>query len=468
MKSSPPAASHKLWSGSRVTPLSSENGCAPGRAPEILTTSNGAVSIVIILDTQVLRGMSLDSAGARLLRVIKESGTDNVALPWMAFEERLAQYASEYEEAHRKVLAAHQELARKLPSSEDASDPVLTDPALARALWDTRLRELVDVIPTDATILAEALRREANQRPPAGTKKGIKTGARDVAIWLTAIEYAHAHPDETVYFVSGNTSDFTDGKGSYPAPMDADLTRAGRKFFHLTALSDLLEQLAPAVDVKSEDVEQKLRDSAYVWAEAHRAWSSGGAALSFPVPALWESTGQVEEVRFVLLRMPMASKLLEVEDLKAYRLGEVTWCTAKVTWQVIGTAFRDGAAGRACSTWTSRVMLTLEENGPAPRLFDACRPEAPVAGESIDWPSVPLPEGVDGSSSFWHGLLAAAIVSIGRGDNTLSPPSRHRNDLDLSGQIFWSVKHPDGESNEEPDVIRLLNYKSPDESPPED
>ncbi|MBK3557201.1 DUF4935 domain-containing protein [Streptomyces sp. MBT56] len=421
---------------------------------------------MIILDTQVLRGMSLDSAGARLLRVIKESRTDNVALPWMAFEERLAQYVSEYEEAHGKVLSAHQELARKLPSSEGVSDPVLTDPALVRDLWDARLRELVDVIPTDATILAEALQREANQRPPAGTKKGIKTGARDVAIWLTAIEYAHGHPEETVYFISGNTSDFTDGKTVYPAPMDTDRERAGPNFFHLTALSDLLEQLAPAVDVKSEEVEQRLRDrSGYVRTEVHRAWGSGGAALSFPIPALWQTTGQVEEVQFVLLRtlLVTASKLLEVEDIKAYRLGEVTWCTAKVTWQVIGAAMKDGVMGLACSTWTSSVMLTLEEEGPAPRIFDARRPEAPATGENIDWSSVPELKSGERSALAPEDLLAVVLLSSCRNEDKLSSWLPY-NRKDLSRPWFWGGQRAGAGSIEGLGTIGSLNWDAPEET----
>ncbi|GAB3004540.1 hypothetical protein GCM10023080_082730 [Streptomyces pseudoechinosporeus] len=47
-------------------------------------------------------------------------------------------------------------------------------------------------------------------------------GGRDAAIWLTAVEYAREHPEETVYFVSRNTKDFGDGT-AYPPLMDQDL-----------------------------------------------------------------------------------------------------------------------------------------------------------------------------------------------------------------------------------------------------
>ncbi|MFI9248165.1 hypothetical protein ACIGXF_37675 [Streptomyces sp. NPDC053086] len=54
-------------------------------------------------------------------------------------------------------------------------------------------------------------------------------GARDAAIWLTAIEYAREHPDEKVYFVSKNTKDFGDGT-AYPYPMNEDVAGFGERF----------------------------------------------------------------------------------------------------------------------------------------------------------------------------------------------------------------------------------------------
>lgn len=109
----------------------------------------GGETNMIILDSDVARCMSFDTAEARLVRVIRESKTDRVALPWMAFEKRLAQYVLDYQEAHRAAdVSAHRTLGRMLPRLADSAVPVLTDPAWARRVWDERLRELVDVIPT--------------------------------------------------------------------------------------------------------------------------------------------------------------------------------------------------------------------------------------------------------------------------------------------------------------------------------
>ncbi|MEU6631718.1 PIN domain-containing protein [Streptomyces parvus] len=352
---------------------------------------------MIILDTQVVRGMSFDSAEARLVRVIRTSGEDRVALPWMAFEERLAQYVLAYEEAHRKAESAHREVSRRLPPSVDVAAPTFKSPTEARSLWDARLRELVEVMPTTGEILQEALKREANSQRPAGKKGDTKTGARDVAIWLTAVEYAHSHPNETVYFISGNTKDFTDGKGSYPAPMDVDRDRAGSNFVHLTELSDVLEQLAPAVPVQPEDVEGRLRSSSgTIQTAALRAWGGRRALFALPVTALWRKSGEVGRVRFVLdgrKRSPFVTTLLDVGDIKAYRLGDDTWCTARMTWRLIGPAIQEdridygGALDLACCVWASHVMLPLTEGvGPVPQLFDMQRPEAPQTSDDIDWP----------------------------------------------------------------------------------
>ncbi|MGW5926990.1 PIN domain-containing protein [Streptomyces anulatus] len=343
---------------------------------------------MIILDTEAVRRMSFDSAEARLVRVIRESKTDRVALPWMAFEERLAQYVLAYEEAHRAAMSAHRTLGRMLPNSADVAAPTLTDSARARQLWDIRLRELVDIIPTPPEAFQEALRREANRLPPANVATKHKGGARDVAIWLSAVEYARTHPEEKVYFVSGNTTDFTDGKGPYPAPMDADRDRAGANFVHLSALSDVLEPLAPPVDVDLRDVEQRLRDhSRYVQVQALLTWGGGSEGLSFPVPALQQSTGKVAPVIFATERMlPFRTKLLKVFDAKAYRLGEDTWCTAKMRWQFIGEPAEDQGLELACCTWTSHVMLSLAGESRVPQIFDPGFPEAPAGDDGIDWP----------------------------------------------------------------------------------
>ncbi|MET9356998.1 hypothetical protein ABZY14_29030 [Streptomyces sp. NPDC006617] len=63
---------------------------------------------------------------------------------------------------------------------------------------------------------------------------GRKVGARDTAIWLSAIEYTCGHPEETVYFV---TEDKDFWPTAYPKFMRADLDGlGGQRFVHLTSV----------------------------------------------------------------------------------------------------------------------------------------------------------------------------------------------------------------------------------------
>ncbi|MDQ1013194.1 hypothetical protein QFZ82_007679 [Streptomyces sp. V4I23] len=148
---------------------------------------------------------------------IRETETERIAVPWMALEELAAQKAVDYSNAHREAARA----LRKLQRVSVTEQPKLgaPDPEKMRESWRARYGQLLEVLPTSETALREGVYREANVLPPATLKgegdKAVKVGARDVAIWLTAVEYAREHPDETVYFVSSNHKDFGKG-GAYP------------------------------------------------------------------------------------------------------------------------------------------------------------------------------------------------------------------------------------------------------------
>ncbi|MBP5859145.1 hypothetical protein F6456_00030 [Streptomyces sp. LBUM 1484] len=200
---------------------------------------------MIILDACVIRGMRLDGSDVDVLRAIVATGTEQVGAPSIAVEELAAQKALEYLEAHRVAVRALRQLALKSHRTE----PKLEEPDAegVREMW-RRKYDFLQVLPTSGAAASEGLYREANVLPPATTKgdgnKKVKVGARDVAIWLTAVEYAREHPDETVYFVSSNHTDFTKGEGRYPAPMDNDVADLGNRFVHLTNLAELLKTLA--------------------------------------------------------------------------------------------------------------------------------------------------------------------------------------------------------------------------------
>ena len=103
----------------------------------------------------------------------------------------------------------------------DIPHPRKFDAEHVRKHWRERYSEIADVIETSVSAYQMAMFRETNILAPCKTVNSgkNKTGARDAAIWLTAVEYAREHPAETVYFVCNNTEDFGDGT-SFPSPMD--------------------------------------------------------------------------------------------------------------------------------------------------------------------------------------------------------------------------------------------------------
>ncbi|WP_328723517.1 PIN domain-containing protein [Streptomyces sp. NBC_00247] len=348
---------------------------------------------MIILDTCVIYGMSLTGAEAALLRALRETGTERVAVPWMVREERVAQLALKYEAAHEKALTALKQLKRETPGA--VPDLGAPDLEAVRAHWRDKLAELVEVLPTSEAALRGGMYREANILPPANSmphptrqRRVLKLGARDASIWLSAVEYARDHPEETVYFVSSNTSDFTDGSGKYPAPMDKDVEGLGERFVHLKRLDEVLKLVAPSVEVTSEQVESQLPAYADHFRDAALAqWGMPTSPATARFPARAATSGAVGEASCWLgARDTVKVKAVEVSEVRGYRLSDDEWCTATVLWQVTGAAFFADAVTTVACTWRTRILLPLVEDGPAPRILSADRPTAPADDASIDWP----------------------------------------------------------------------------------
>lgn len=89
--------------------------------------------------------------------------------------------------------------------------------------------------------------------------KPVKTGSRDAAIWLTAVEYAREHPDETVYFVSKNTNDFGDGS-SYKgrARLWRDIQELGDRFKHYASLDPVVAEFTQPTEVDDALVQEQV------------------------------------------------------------------------------------------------------------------------------------------------------------------------------------------------------------------
>lgn len=237
-----------------------------------------------------------------------------------------------------------------------------------------------------------AVSREANCLPPCREVKGIKTGARDAAIWLSAIEYAREHPDETVYFASSNTKDFGDGT-DYPPLLKQDLAGLEDRFVHWTSLAQVVSHFTEQVETDMDVVTELLRAPELlkqVTAAAHttgcfpwdgswqcRVYTSAFAAESAVVPvSSWLTTGSITH---------------RVQAAQMYRLGEQEWCTAEVSWYLAGymasletptetTGWAMPVKMAGCE-WNATVLFRLDTTDPRLTVLRGSQPLPLTAAE---------------------------------------------------------------------------------------
>ncbi|MFJ2745361.1 PIN domain-containing protein [Streptomyces sp. NPDC087440] len=315
---------------------------------------------MIILDTNILWGLDFDGSDVEVLRAIVATGTDRVAAPETAVEERAAQKALEYLDAHKAAASALHKLQRASHRSEPRLDP--PDPEGMREKWRRKFAGILEVLPPSRNALSEGMFREANILPPAGTKsaggKQVKVGARDVTIWLTAIEYAREHPDETVYFVSNNHKDFTKGDANYPPPMDADVAGLGERFIHLTNLGEVLETVAPHIQVQEADIHGLLeKQTGYITDIARTRWAKEPSDYTRPSWVMTRS-GAVEAWRVFFDDAHV--RLVDVRDVVGYRLGAQSWYVATARWQFVGMAFTASGIEAGASIWEARILAPAQ------------------------------------------------------------------------------------------------------------
>ncbi|RPE39004.1 PIN domain-containing protein [Streptomyces sp. Ag109_O5-1] len=364
---------------------------------------------MIILDACILRSFSPESSSADLLRAIRTLDAEQVAVPWMVLEELAAQQAIKYRDKFDKAAQAVEALQQVSPWPLKAS---LGECALAdvRAHWRSKWRTVVSEVPTSEVALREAAFREANTLAPCKTVKDVKTGARDAAIWLSAVEYAREHPDETVYFVSANTNDFGSG-APYPSPMSEDIAGLDGRFVHLTSMDEVAARFAEPTTVDEEyavgilgspmfrdEVARVSRETLTLPVDGSFSCTvaTGLAGERVIVPALGWQTHQVA--------------LGGVNNIQTYHIGDHAWCTAIVRWNLGGAVLTSArpelTAWGACS-WTTSVLFTPRG---AESLLTVLRGETPLplAEEAFDELKLPL----SGSTPLEQSLLAALRSTV--------------------------------------------------------
>ncbi|MFJ2875438.1 MULTISPECIES: PIN domain-containing protein [unclassified Streptomyces] len=336
---------------------------------------------MIILDANILKSASLRGPAADVLRAIRAADGERVAAPWIVMEEIAAQQALAYQRKHDTAVEAVDILRAATPWS-DVPNPRKWDAEHVRKHWRERYASLAETIETSPAAYQEAMFRETNLIAPCKTVNSgkHKTGARDAAIWLTAVEYARSNPAEIVYFVSNNTEDFGDGS-SFPEPMDKDISGMEDRFFLFTSLDGILTKFATELEAGVEDI-QSLLDTEETRAAillaaraaARRYQSVDGSRLMFASEIADSDSDKLGIITQTHWR-PTGVGLDKVLKVDAREVGGHHWFTASVRWLLKEERPRpEGYLPQHMAyAWETRILLSPTADKPL-TVLDSKRP----------------------------------------------------------------------------------------------
>ncbi|MEH0609026.1 PIN domain-containing protein [Streptomyces scabiei] len=379
---------------------------------------------MIILDTCVLRGEG-NGSSTEVLRAIRTAGVEGVAVPWMVMEELVAQHAVKYRKQYEATAQAFQSLGNVTPWDLDVRLPEI-DMERVREHWRKHWSRVVDVVPTSESALREAAFREANRLPPCkDTDK--KAGARDAAIWLSAVEYAKAHPDETVYFVSGNTTDFGDGK-SYPDAMGTDVAELGARFVHLTGLGEVIDRFTVPTVTEQDVIKSALKSKPVLNAIIRLAhgianisgtdsdlWLNTLSRQGFSCTAAGPNYEPVHARGVAWAARGLFARASAISNMESYRVGEHVWCMATVRWLICGFALLDRGMGMAGCGLETRVLFAPHDDDPRLTVLRHSNPE-PLSdaeftayGTEIGWTQADMSSGPQDGIPAWQRTVATGV-----------------------------------------------------------
>ncbi len=366
---------------------------------------------MIIFDTNVLFGLSPDDPKFDLLLALKQSGQQQVSIPWMVQEELVAQRVLTHAKAHNAAVSATRDLNRVAPWLHERS-PKPFNRSEASDYWRRAYGRLLEIVETSGDVARQALLREANcEKPAKGPDAKDKGGARDAAIWLSVVEYLKSNPDEKVYFVTANTRDFGDGS-EFPAPMAEDIKGLEDRLALLTSFDSVVSAFSTPLDIDEEHIEKDL--ASLLTSEAALTLLAGAgrellaaqtgpwggnavqAFLSELVPAdtypqvSWSTWAS--EPKVVLRR---------VQDVAGHKIGEDAWYTAIVDWILVGLASVPSAMSTPLAPHAFSVPTRIACQWRTKLLFSSRTGEPPVLLQY--WPRnlSTLPSTMNGSR--WSG-----------------------------------------------------------------
>lgn len=366
---------------------------------------------MIIFDTCVLFGPGPDDPKFDLLRALRQSGQQQVAIPWMVQEELVAHRVLRHAKAHAEAVNATRALNRTTPWAAPEPEPRPLDRGAASDYWRKQYQRLFDVIETSGDVALLALQREANRQKPAkGPEAGDKGGARDTAIWLSVVDYLKANPGETAYFVTANTSDFGNGT-EFLAPMDADIKGLESRLKLLTSFDAAVSEFTIPLEIDehtrdvltglltSDDALTLLRCSVrdLLAAQSGPGPWEGNAVQAYaylPLPA----ADAYQPVRWATWAREPRAVLRRVQDIAGHKIGDESWYTATVDWILVGQssplsaspvhtppalALAPAPTWIACQ-WQTRLLFTSKP-GERLTILKYSDPESLDPAEKDEW-----------------------------------------------------------------------------------
>ncbi|MGA4902954.1 PIN domain-containing protein [Streptomyces griseoincarnatus] len=334
---------------------------------------------MIIFDANAFNLVSPDSVKADIIRKIRKSGHQRVGVPWMVLEELAAHMSRHYPAQYMSTLRVLEKLRNAVPwELESTLEPIDVERLLDH--WRAAYADVFEVIETSGEVALKALAREAMALPPAKRcEKGDHSqGARDVAIWFSILEFLKENPDEHVYFVTANTSDFGDGT-VYKYPMDEDVRGLEHRLKRLKDFNDVVTTFTTEVSVESAAAaaEELLRSDVMREQVAQTAVEALDSEAGFP----GLGASDTEIVWRTWLAAPDV-ELLSVENVRGHEIDQHVWYTADVEWLLYGSAVSDdgeSALSVAC-VWRMRILFSTDEKEESPTILSG----APCVPDTAD------------------------------------------------------------------------------------
>ena len=276
---------------------------------------------MIVLDTNQLQPhLSLTSPTVAILRAIAHQSGERLAVPQIVADEFIAHYQHHVEE----LLSGIRRNINKLRDLDRASNLTLMGSSPIEAIV-TQHRDLLEIIfevlPLPEGAAETALRRELRREQPASTNWGKPgSGARDVALWLTAV--AQMSEDQIVYFISNDEAAFGVG-GNLHSDLAAELDGASGSFRYLNKIDDLLAIFATREATALAEFEWLTEDPLVRQALDEVRWT--------PPPTIIAGTYTSWSYQDMPLR-PSVIYAGQIEQAVPYRLGNELWLSVRIMW----------------------------------------------------------------------------------------------------------------------------------------